>query len=170
MHVWCYLFVSASDFRTFQLTFRLCKKNSLHRNLTAPQALGKLFGTPVRIEIAMKLAFITACVLAFAGPSGLQGQGVEPLATAPEQSTPDGRFDLQTSTASPISEMAKPAPTVQGPEATGLASPSLGGSSRAAASAKAQEERRTTAEVRRVRAAVERTLRRTQEMFRTASH
>jgi hypothetical protein len=118
----------------------------------------------------MKLAFITACVLAFAGPSGLQAQGVEPLATAPEQSTPDGRFGLQTSTASPIWEMAKPAPTVQEPEATGLASPSLGGSSRAAASAKAQEERRTAAEVRRVRAAVERTLRRTQEMFRTASH
>ena len=118
----------------------------------------------------MKLGFITACVLAFAGLSGLQAQRVEPIAIAPEQSAPGGRFGLQTSTVSAISEMAKPASTVQGPETTDLASPSVAGSSRAAASAAAREERRTAAEVRRVRAAVERTLRRTQEMFRTASH
>jgi hypothetical protein len=117
----------------------------------------------------MKYALISACVVALAGAAGLGAQGMderrEPVVAAPEQRTADGQFDLQKSTASPRPETAKPAPTAQEPETTGLGSPAVERSSNAAGSAAAQEAPPSGAEVR---AAVERTLRRTHESVRTS--
>jgi hypothetical protein len=119
-------------------------------------------------EIAMKNALITACVVALAGAAGLGAQSMDerrraPLVAAPEQSAPNGQSDLQKSTTSSMSQTAKPLPSAQEPETTGLGSPAVGRSSSTAASAAAQDEPSSAAEVRRVRAAVERTLRRTHE-------
>ena len=118
----------------------------------------------------MKNALITACVLALAGAAGLGAQGMDerraPLAAAPEQSAPNGKSDLQKSTTS--SGTAKPFPSAQEPETTGLGSPAVERSSGTGASAAAQDEPRSAAEGRRVRAAVERTLRRTHESVRTS--
>jgi hypothetical protein len=117
-------------------------------------------------EIAMKNALITACVVALAGAAGLGGQSMDERRRAPlvaEQSAPNGQSDLQKSTTSSMSQTAKPLPSAQEPETTGLGSPAVGRSSSTAASAAAQDEPSSAAEVRRVRAAVERTLRRTHE-------
>jgi hypothetical protein len=121
----------------------------------------------------MKNALITACVVALAGAAGLGPQGMDErrasLAAAPEQSAPGGKSDLQKSTTSSMSVTAKPVPSAQEPETTGLGSPAAGRSLSAAPSAAAQDERTPAAEVRRVRAAVERTLRRTHESFPTGT-
>jgi hypothetical protein len=113
----------------------------------------------------MKNALITACVVALAGAAGLGAQGMDerPLAAAAEQSAPDGQSNLQKSTTSSMSETAKPVPSAQEPETTGLGSPAAGRSLSAAPSAAARDEPSSAVEVRRVRAAVERTLRRTHE-------
>jgi hypothetical protein len=116
----------------------------------------------------MKNALITACVVALAGAAGLGAQSMDerrraPLVAALEQSAPNGQSDLQKSTTSSMSQTAKPLPSAQEPETTGLGSPAVGRSSSTAASAAAQDEPSSAAEVRRVRAAVERTLRRTHE-------
>jgi hypothetical protein len=114
----------------------------------------------------MKNALITACVVALAGAAGLGGQSMDERRRAPlvaEQSAPNGQSDLQKSTTSSMSQTAKPLPSAQEPETTGLGSPAVGRSSSTAASAAAQDEPSSAAEVRRVRAAVERTLRRTHE-------
>jgi hypothetical protein len=123
----------------------------------------------------MKHALITASVVALVAGSGLAcAQGMnerrEAPAVASEQKAPEGQTGLQRPSTPQMSQKAKPAPTAQEPETTTGLGSAVGGSPRPAASAAAWEERRTAAEVRRVRAAVERTLRRTQEMFRTASH
>jgi hypothetical protein len=123
----------------------------------------------------MKHALITASVVALVAGIGLASvQGMderrEAPAVAPEQKAPEGQTGLQSPSAPQMSQKAKPDPTALEPETTGWGSPAVGGSLRPGASAATREERRTAAEVRRVRAAVERTLRRTQEMFRTASH
>jgi hypothetical protein len=137
-----------------------------------PLVVASVVGVGLR-EIAMKNALITACVVALAGAAGLGPQGIDErgasLAAAPEQSAPGGKSDLQKSTTSSMSETAKPVPSAQEPETTGLASPAVGRSSSNAASAAAQDEPRSAAEVQRVRAAVERTLRRTHESFPTGT-
>jgi hypothetical protein len=122
----------------------------------------------------MKNALITACVVALAGTAGLGAQSMDerrraPLAAAAEQSAPNGQSDLRNSTTSSMSQTAKPLPSAQEPETTGLGSPAAGRSLRPASSAAAQDEPTPVAEVRRVRAAVERTLRRTHESFPTGT-
>src|SRR5262245_24943887 len=119
----------------------------------------------------MNYALITACVVALAGAAGLGAHGMDegraPLAAAPEESARDGQFDLQTFSAPWMSETATPAPSSQEAETTGLGSAGVARSPGAAVGTTARDEPRSAADVRHVRAAVERTLRRTHESVRT---
>lgn len=122
----------------------------------------------------MKHALIKASGLAFVAGIGVAcAWGMNERrapATALEQKASGGQPDLQKFTAPQMAEKAKPAPTAQAPERTGLGSPAVGQSStqRAAADA-AGEKSGFGAEVRRVRAAVDQTLSRTHELLRTAA-
>jgi hypothetical protein len=87
----------------------------------------------------------------------------EAPAAAPEQKVSEGRSDRLKSAAPQVSEKATPPTTAQAPETTGRSS------SHDAAAEDAAQESKSAAEARRVRAAVSRTLRRTHELFRTAS-
>ena len=85
-------------------------------------------------------------------------------AAPPKPSAPEVQTDLQSAS-------DKPAPTAHTPKTTDSDSQTVGRSlsDGAAAQAAAEEGSKSAAEVRRVRAAVLRTLRRTQESFRTPS-
>jgi hypothetical protein len=101
----------------------------------------------------------------FDGTAPAQGthERREAPAAAPEQKASEGKSDLQKSAAPRTSEKATQPPIAPAPETTGRAS------SHDAAAEDAARESKSTAEARRVRAAVARTLRRTHELFRTAS-
>jgi hypothetical protein len=121
----------------------------------------------------MKHALIKASGLAFVAGIGVAcAWGMNERwapATALEQRASGGQTDLQKFTAPQIAEKAKPAPTAQAPETTGLGSPVVGQSSTQGAADAAGEKSGFEAEVRRVRAAVDQTLSRTRESFGTAS-
>lgn len=127
----------------------------------------------VRITVGSLLSVCGMVVVLPKVPGHLSLNGTAPAqgfnerweapAAAAENKPSEGRLDLHKAVAPQASEKATPPSSAEEPETTGRSS------SHDAAAGDAARESKSAAEARRVRAAVSRTLRRTHELFRTAS-
>jgi len=139
------------------------------RRASARRRIGactRAFSLEETIEIAMKYALIAASAAAFAAGFGCASAQVnerrEAPVAAPGQPAPEGQRGLRTLNI--LQRLDTTAPSAQAPETTGRSSSRDPGSD-----SSADDESKSAAEARRVRAAVGRTLDRTHALSQTAS-